>query len=215
MPAIHSESLLTLVKSVGLNDLRQAGIGRREYAVLSRRMLKIPGATKIVLCSCSTNSGPFNITIQVKFDFTFAPPAIVAHAPGEISANVLSLTPNPVDDRMNPFVRYRVGAPPLRVKIGPVFRNLRQRVSNLVIETGHRICAQIFQRNECAFAKRHFPVAIECACRVHRHRQRSDIAAHTPTVAEKISQWHLDGRGFLAIPEKPDHKPSPSLRMDC
>src|SRR5271165_3241816 len=125
MPAIHSESLLTLVKPVRLNDLRQAGIGRREHAVLSPRMLKIPGSTKIVLRSCSTNSGPFDVAIHVKFDFAFAPPAIVAHTPGKISANVLPMPADPVDDCMNTFVRYRVRTPPLRVQIGPVFRNLR------------------------------------------------------------------------------------------
>ena len=45
--AIHSESLLTLLKPVRLNDLRQAGIGRGEHAVLSPRMLKIPGSLAI------------------------------------------------------------------------------------------------------------------------------------------------------------------------
>src|SRR5690606_1968442 len=46
----------------------------------------------------------------------------------------------------------------------------------------------------------HFPVAVETTRGVDRDRQRIDVTAHAPAVAEKISHWHFNRRHRFIIP---------------
>ena len=82
-----------------------------------------------------------------------------------------------------------VAPPPLRVEVRRVVRDVGQRVVDLVVEAV-RILVRRGSRSviRARFAERHLPVAVEAAGRVDRDRQRADVAALAPAVAEEVAE---------------------------
>ncbi len=104
MPAIHAESLLALIQAVWLDDLRQTRERTRKYAVFAFRMFKIPGSAEIILGAGAADRWPVLISIQIEFDFTFTPPAVVPDSPRQIGSDVLPFAFYPIKNGMNRLI---------------------------------------------------------------------------------------------------------------
>ena len=65
-----------------------------------------------------------------------------------------------------------------------------------------------------ALPERHLPVAVEAAGRVDGDRQRADVAALAPAVAEEVAERHFDGRRLLVVPVDAQDQSTPPGGVD-
>src|SRR5690606_35726271 len=95
--------------------------------------------------------------------------AVIIHTNGHKGAYVVSLTLNSVDNYM---IRIRILVRPsvLRMEIGFIFPNFRQRIVDLIIKTHRFIGIYILNRDPAFFTEGHFPETVEGTTRVDRHR---------------------------------------------
>src|SRR5665213_3878769 len=102
MPAIQTEPRLRIRMSVWPDDLRQPGVRRGKFRVMRLPVrplgVEIIRAAEIILRAGAADGRKLRITVQIEFDFTFAPPAGVMHAPSEIGADILALAFHAVED---------------------------------------------------------------------------------------------------------------------
>src|SRR5260370_42314521 len=118
MPSVHPESLLRRVEPVGPNDLRESRVGRRELPIPAAFLahVEVVRAAEIILCAGAANSRKLGVAVDKKLYLALAPPPVVMHAPGDISANVLSAPGDPVEDCIDFLVWQRIHPPELRTE---------------------------------------------------------------------------------------------------
>src|SRR5260370_31405405 len=97
-------------------------------------MFKIPGSTEIILGAGAADRWPVLISIQIEFDFTFTPPAVVPDSPRHIGSDVLAFAFYPIKNGMSRLIGQRIRSPPLGVKVGSIGLDLGQRVIDLIVE---------------------------------------------------------------------------------
>src|SRR5688572_8774295 len=101
MPAVQAKSLLRVIHAVGPYHLVQAGIGRAELLVLPGiAVLEVVRAAKIILCAGTADSRELGISVHKELDLSFAPPAVIIHAPGHVSTHILALAFDTVYQRI-------------------------------------------------------------------------------------------------------------------
>ena len=123
MPAVHAEAELAAVEMVRSQHL-QSGIGRGKgrVPVMGGGILEIVGAAEVILRARAADSGIIGVAIYVELDLPFSPPVGIVHAPGQISAHILSLALDSVQDGVDLLVGQRVHTAELGVEIGNLLR---------------------------------------------------------------------------------------------
>src|SRR5699024_9035303 len=118
MPAIHAKSLLALVEAIRNDDLGQTKVWRAVAAVLTLRVLEVPGAAEVILGTSAGDSWEIGIAIHIELNLAFTPPTAGVHAPGDVGANVLALPLHAIEQGVHIHIRQRVGSSPLGVEVG-------------------------------------------------------------------------------------------------
>ena len=91
MPAVHAKTLLRFVHAIGPYYLVQTGVWRRKFLVLMGLVVfKVVRTTEIIFGAGAIYCWVYAITIHKKLYFAFAPPAVVVHVPGHVSAHILA-----------------------------------------------------------------------------------------------------------------------------
>ena len=123
MPAVHAEAELAAVQLIGRQHL-QPCIRRGEcrVSVMGQRVFEIVGAAEVILRARAADSGIIGVAIYVELDLPFSPPVGIVHAPGQISAHILSLALDSVQDGVDLLVGQRVHTAELGVEIGNLLR---------------------------------------------------------------------------------------------
>ena len=160
--------------AVGLDDLVHAqergGVG----AVLAGHA-PVVGAADVVLGSGAADGGEFLVTVHEELDLTFAPPAVVQHAPAERGADVVAAAADAVDDGVFLAVPHGVGAAVLSVEIGGIVGDVREGVVDLVEASLRLSRVLVFERDAAVPPERHLPEAVESAAGIDGDWQRGDL----------------------------------------
>ena len=210
VPAIQAKAHLALIERVGDGRLRQSRIGRGEgfIAVVPHGILKIVGTAEVVFRARAADGGICVVAVQIEFDFAFAPPAVVIHAPGHVGAHIVAFALHAVQNGVHLFVRQRIHAPELRMKVGAFRRNGPHFVGDLVIQHKFFIRA-VLHRYAAALAERHAPIAIEGGARVHAYGKGTDGRVASPAAGKKVTDGALDGRRFTPVPIEAQNRVAP------
>ena len=170
----------------------QSGVWRGKFDItLLLTVFEVIGAAEIIFRTCAGNRGEFTIAIHVEFDLAFAPPTAIVDAPGHIGTHIVPLTPHAIQKRMHLLVRKRVTAPELRMEIGFVLSDRCQSIGDLVVHR-HLLRVSILKRDSGSLAKRHDPVTIKRATRIHTNGKRAELCVLTPGRTEEIAQRCLN-----------------------
>src|SRR4051812_43840103 len=109
-------------------------------------MLEVPRAAKVVFGPGAADRRKLLIAVHEELDLAFAPPAGVVDAPRQVGAYVVPMPAESVENRVDLAIGQGIVPTPLRVEIGGVFRNVRQRVVDLIVVAVDRIVAEVFER---------------------------------------------------------------------
>ena len=175
--------------------LGQSAVGCRELrvAALSVRALgvEVVRATEVIFCAGAADCREIFVAVDVEFNFALAPPAVVVHTPGYVCADVVAPAFDAVEDGIDAFIRQRINATELSVKIGGVLGYVGQRVIDLVV---HRevVVSQVFERDLEGFAEGHLPVAIQGAAGIDADGQGGNLGVSPPAAGEEIADGAFD-----------------------
>ena len=171
MPAIHTETLLRTVYSIGAYNLVKSCIRCREFLVLAGCfILKVIGTTEIVFCTGTADGRELLVTIHEEFDFSFTPPTTVIDLPCHVSTHILALALDAINQYM---VRSHIGVwtAELCMEVSGILRNFSQCIVYLIVNPHFIVRINVFHSDSTLFAERHLPVTIECAARIHAYGQ--------------------------------------------
>ncbi len=218
MPAVEPETLLDVVVTVSPDDLGESAVGRRVLRVLDGAVgplrVEVVAAAEIVFRAGAADGREFLVAVEEELDLALAPPAVVVHSPGHVRADILPPAFDPVEDRVNVFVRQGIDPPELRVKISRVIGNVRQGVVDLVVDR-EILLGDILERDPESLPEGHRPVAVEGPPGVDADGERGDLGVLPPAAGEEIAHRALDRRLGLAVPIEPDdgEPPGPGRRQ--
>jgi hypothetical protein len=120
-----------------------------------------------------------------------------------------------VNKGMALFVRQRIAAPLLGMKVASIGGHIRQCIRDLIEKPPHLFSAEIFDCNPRVFAKRHFPVTVEAARWVDADRQRRNVAAFNPAIAEKVADGNFNRRRVFIVRIKSKDGAPPAHAASC
>ena len=163
---------------------------------------------EVVLHSCA-----FPITIQVKFDLPFTPPAFIGGPRRKVRFRLVPVARPHLRVSCAPADRAKDYCDAIAHGIGPVCRAPPSMCNQSDKRCLHRIWTQVLDRHPRVLPKRHLPVAVEAARRIYGYRQRTHVAALTPAVAEK-ALGHLYRRASAHHPSSSVGLSAPVCGMD-
>jgi hypothetical protein len=99
------------------------------------------------------------------------------------------------------------------MEVRGVFRHIGQRVVDLVVQD-HLHVVEVGQRDPCAPAKRHLPVAVERTSWIHADRQRVHMGIAFPPVCEEVADRAFDRGVLLVVPIDAKDQETPSGMAD-
>lgn len=210
MPAIHAERAYA-VRLLGLFGLDEAGVWSIvDPELLLVENLEVVGAQYIILGARSADGRIFRVAVHVELDFAFAPPDVIAAAPREVCARIVSTALDAVENRMERALG-RVRAAELGVEIRRVIRNIAQGVVDLVKERNVLLAAML--EGDAGFlSERHGPEAAERLTRADAYdlgRKRRPLLVG---IAEEVAQRTLYRRLLLVIPVHSQNEAAPFER---
>src|SRR5882724_12621346 len=142
MPAVETEALGDRIMPVAPDHLCKTGIRAAEFGIDRRPRLltgrifflrtKIIRPAEIIFRPRAADGREIRIAVHKEFYLSFAPPAIIMHAIGEVGADVLPLAPDAVDQDKIFLIGKRVHPVELGVEISRIFRKLGEDIINLV-----------------------------------------------------------------------------------
>src|SRR5262249_36233096 len=112
-----------------------ARVWRGKRLVLLRlTIFEVVRTAEIIFRACAADGGKLPVAIQVKLDLAFAPPPRAVDFPGQISADVLALTLDLIQNVVDALLREWPLAAELRVKVARIIGHIGQRIVYLVIK---------------------------------------------------------------------------------
>src|SRR6516225_7074945 len=174
MPTVKPKSLGNVVVSIAADHLRQPGVWAAKLSIpagFDSRCILPPGikiirTAKIVFGSCPTDGRKPAVIIHVKFNFPFAPPAVVMSPICKIGTYILALAPDTVYQHIVFLIGNGVQSSELGVEVGRISRNVGFKVINLIIQD-HVLIGYIFHGNPAFFSEGHPPVTIKSTSRIN------------------------------------------------
>ena len=191
VPAVQTEALLALVETIGADHLRHAEVRRRVFGVAAAGDVEVPGAAKVVLRAGAADRREIVVAVEVDLELALAPPAGGIDSPGEVGADVVTLTCDAVDENVRIACAKRVVAPELGVKIAQPGDVMISFVGHLVVQLGI-VIAEVLYREPGPTLERHRPVGVEAPMRVDGDHGRTDLSEPAPAAGEEVAERDLD-----------------------
>jgi hypothetical protein len=212
MPAIEAKTLGHIVVAITTNCLGQAAIRRAEFGIVrfrnSKRIprpgIEVVRPAKVIFSARSADRGIARIAIHVELDLSFAPPAVVVDAPGQVSANILSLTAEAVEQHIVLLVRQGVGTTDLSMKVHRIVGNLREDIIHLVVKR-HRFRVDVLESDPTFVAEGHGPIPVEGTPWIHTNYQALNWRIAAPAHVEKVADRRLYARRRFSVSVKAEN----------
>jgi hypothetical protein len=126
------------------------------------------------------------ISIHIKFNLPFSPPAVVVYTPGQVGSYIVTPPLNLVNDRIHLFYLDRVGPAELGMKIGRIVGYVGEGIINL---KKYRVLfgVDVFKSHFAFFPEGHDPITIEGASGIHANGKGGKLSVFTPAGAKEIA----------------------------